>query len=76
MEPPPFLSSHRALPQECFSSGPPFSPPCVDALSTGCVLHVKQAADAVRRESEEAKEGLQEVVGMLPGEGGACVWGG
>lgn len=36
-----------ALPEECFSSVP--SAPCVDALSAGCVLHVKQAADAVRR---------------------------
>lgn len=28
--------------------------PCVDALSAGCVLHVKQAADAVREKKKKA----------------------
>ncbi|KAI9523438.1 hypothetical protein NQZ68_027296 [Dissostichus eleginoides] len=40
-----------AQPQECFSSGP--LAPCVDALSAGCVLHVKQAADAVRKKKSD-----------------------
>lgn len=33
------------------------SAPCVDALSAGCVLHVKQAADAVRKKGPRGTRG-------------------
>lgn len=36
------------------------SAPCVDALSAGCVLHVKQAADAVRKKATRRDKGDQD----------------
>lgn len=40
--------------------------PCVDALSAGCVLHVKQAADAVRKRDQEEQGGLGHKEAPLP----------
>ncbi|KAK9517022.1 hypothetical protein VZT92_024918 [Zoarces viviparus] len=40
--------------------------PCVDALSAGCVLHVKQAADAVRKSDQEGQGGPGHKEAPLP----------
>lgn len=40
--------------------------PCVDALSAGCVLHVKQAADAVRKRDQEGQGGPGHKEAPLP----------
>lgn len=47
------------LSQHCLRNAFLLAPlaPCVDALSAGCVLHVKQAADAVRKKATRRDKG-------------------
>ncbi|CAB1423434.1 unnamed protein product [Pleuronectes platessa] len=49
------------LSQRCLRNAFLLAPlaPCVDALSAGCVLHVKQAADAVRKKGPGGTRGTR-----------------
>ena len=56
------------LSQRCLRNAFLLAPlaPCVDALSAGCVLHVKQAADAVRKRDQEGQGGPGHKEAPLP----------